>query len=297
MKHFIVIAIALISVKIYSQKKVLQHDDKGIWNSIRNSSISNNGDYVAYAVEKGEKDQSIQLKSINGNSIFSYATTKSGNFSYDSKFLAFHITVPKDSIKELKRKKVKKKDLPKDTLAIYNIQTKELNKIPNVKSFELPKKWSSVITYQLEAIIKTKDTASKKKKDSLKSKTKLKKVSKTNGYHVVVRRLATNKEDTLKYVTNYKIAEEGKFIVYSTTGIKDKFDAGVYIYNATNGKSKSIYSTHKKSKFQQLTISKTGEKTAFVVDTDSTKALVRQPKLYVWKSDQNSASLIVDSLS
>ncbi len=296
MKHLIVILITLFSIKIYSQKKVLQHDDKGLWNGIKNVSISNNGDYVAYAIEKGEKDQSIQLKSIEGNSIFSQERTKRGNFSYDSKFLAFHITSWKDSIKELKRRKIKKKDLPKDTLAIYDITSKSLTKIPNIKSFALPKKWSSIILYQLEAIKKKKDTSTKKKVDSLKTKQKLKKVSKDNGYHMVVRYLASSKEDTLKYVTNYKIAEEGKFIVYSTTGIKDKLDAGVYMYDVISGESKSIYSTHAKSKFQQLGISKTGEKTAFVVDTDTTKALIRQPKLYLWESGQNSASLIVDSL-
>ena len=59
----ILCALGLSNIAL-AQKKVLQHEDKGLWNGIRNVSISNNGDYVAYAIEKGEKDQSIQLKSI-----------------------------------------------------------------------------------------------------------------------------------------------------------------------------------------------------------------------------------------
>ena len=290
----ILCALGLSNIAL-AQKKVLQHEDKGLWNGIRNVSISNNGDYVAYAIEKGEKDQSIQLKSIDGNPVFSHQRTKSGNFSYDSKFLAFQITTWKDSIKELKRRKVKKKDLPKDTLAIYDITSSSLTKIPNVKSFTLPKKWSSVVLYQLEDIKKKKDTSTKKKVDSLKTKQKLKKVSKDNGYHMVVRALNSGKEDTLKYVTSYKIAEEGKFITYTTTGIKDILDAGVYVYDANTSQSKLIYKTHEKSKFKQLGISKTGNKVAFVVDTDTTKTIIREPKLYAWVGKNNVANLVLDS--
>ena len=68
---------------------------------------------------------------MKGNKIMSYERSlRGGQFSYDSKYAVFTVNAWKDSIRELKRRKVKKKNLPKDTLLIYNINSKSLTKIP-----------------------------------------------------------------------------------------------------------------------------------------------------------------------
>ena len=69
MRIIIALVCLLLTLNLNAQKKVLENDDKALWNRIRNVNISNSGDYVLYAHEKGEKDQTIQLLDIQDLSL------------------------------------------------------------------------------------------------------------------------------------------------------------------------------------------------------------------------------------
>lgn len=291
-----------VTTAVTAQKKIMQNEDKGLWNRIRNVKISNSGDHVLYGLDKEERDQTIQLLDIDGNPVMSHQRSKGGQFSYDSRYVVFTVNAWKDSIKEMKRKKVKKKDLPKDTLVIYDINSKSLNKIPNVKSYKMPEKWSGIVAYMLEAPKpkkkdKTKkDTTKTKETDTLKvKKKKPKKVSKDNGYHLVIRQLQSGTEDTLKFVHSYRIAKEGQALVYATSGEEDKFKAGVYYYDFKTNQRNLLFESHEKTKYPQLGISESGNRIGFVVDADSTKSLIKRPKLYAWNQGDSGANMIVNS--
>lgn len=288
----------LAVVSLPAQKKVMQHSDKALWNSIRNVKMANDGDYLLYALEKGEKDQTLHVLDTKGKKLMSYPRSKGGQFSFDSKYVVFTVNAYKDSIQEMKRRKVKKKDLPKDSLVIYNIKTQSVQKIANVKSYAMPQKWSGIVAYMLEPAKAKKPSKSKTKTDKkkpAKKKKKVKKVSKTNGYHMVVRRLENGAEDTLKFVTKYALSKKGKVLAYATTGIKGSIKSGVYEYNAETGKSSLVFESHAKTQYPQLGISDYGKRIAFVVDADSTKSLVKKPSLYQWTSGNTTATKIVDS--
>jgi dipeptidyl aminopeptidase/acylaminoacyl peptidase len=283
----------------FAQKKVMQHEDKAEWNRIKNVNISNSGEYVLYGVDKEEQDETFHLLSINGDKIMSHERSKGGQFSYDSKYAVFTVNAWKDSIIEMKRRKVKKKDMPKDTLVIYDIESKSFQKIPNVKSYRIPEKWSGVVAYTLdETKSPKKDKSKSAKKDSTKAKekkTKLKKVSKDNGFHLVIHNLQTGKEDTLKYVLRYTMAKEGRHLVYATSGLVDSLGGGVYHYNVENAEKTQLFSSHYKTKYPQLGISDSGKRVGFVVDADSTKSLIKKPKLYTWNLGKDKAEMLVDS--
>jgi len=295
MRLLFLLAILCLTTSVQAQKKVMQHEDKALWNRIRNVNISNSGDYVLYALEKGEKDQTLQLYTTRGEAVMTHERSKGGQFSYDSQYAVFTVNAWKDSIKELKRKKVKKKDLPKDTLVIYNINRKSVQKIPNVKSYRLPEKWSGIVAYQLEAEKKKKDTSKTKVKDTTKTKKKIKKVSKDNGFHVVIRQLDNGKEDTLKYVLDFAIAKEGKHLTYATSGKANDSIGGVYHYDVNSGGSTALFESHDKTKYPQLGISESGRRIGFVVDTDSTKSSIKKPDLYAWRQGENKARVIAAS--
>ena len=296
MRILVILSLFCISIPTSAQKRALEHEDKALWNRIRNVQLSNSGDHLLYALEKGEKDQTLQLQTINGNVLMSYERTTNAQFSHDSKYVAFSVAAWKDSIKEMKRRKVKKKDLPKDSLLIYDIQAGSLHKIARVKSFKMPEKWSGILTYTLEAEKKKKkDSTKTKEKDTTKAKKKVKKTSKENGFHVVVRQLATGVEDTLKYVHSYAIAKEGRFLTYATSGEKKNGQGGVYRYDADQRRSTLLFESHEKTKYPQLGISESGKRIGFVVDTDSTKSLIKKPRLYSWQQGGSQARMLVDS--
>ena len=149
-KKSLYILILLLSFNIYGQKKVLDHSDFDIWNRIQNSSIDSKGEYIMYSIEKGEKDSHIKIKDLDNNLIFDHERSGRSQFTYDSEFAIFTIKAWEDSIKVMKRNKVKKDKMPKDTIGIFNIENKKVHKIANVKSYKLPEKWSGYIAYTLE---------------------------------------------------------------------------------------------------------------------------------------------------
>lgn len=135
----------------------------------------------------------------------------------------------------------------------------------------------------------------KSDKTKTKSNKKVKSVSKTNGYHLVIRNLETQKEDTLRYVTKHAIAMNGQSIAYSTTGINGELKSGVYRYDVSTGSSSLVFESHSKTKYPQLGIADSGNKIGFVVDADTTKSLIKKPNLFAWKSGDSEAIKLVSS--
>ncbi|MFL2591904.1 MAG: hypothetical protein ACJ0PK_01250, partial [Flavobacteriaceae bacterium] len=114
----LVILLLIITTNLQSQKKVLDHKDFDIWNRIQNSQISSEGNYIMYSIQRGEEDSFLKIKDKNSNLIFEHDRGERGVFSYNSKYAIFTIKEWNDSIIEMKRRKVKKDKMPKDTLGI-----------------------------------------------------------------------------------------------------------------------------------------------------------------------------------
>ena len=291
MRIFVTLSIFLFSLSVLGQKKVLDHSDYALWNTIQGRQISPNGAYVVYSLEQGEKDNFLKVKDVSGKPVFAYDRGEKGMFTYDSRNVLFIIKAWKDSVREMKSRKFKKKDLPKDTLAILHLETKNLVKIANVKTYKLPDEWSGYVAYSLEDVKeKNKDSVQEKKE----KKETPKKVGKKNGYHVVLRNLESQKEDTLKFVTHFTFAKKGEFFAYATTGADKESNSGVVVMNLKTKETSNIYSI-KKAKFGQLTFSASGHHLGFVVDTDTTKIQLRPNELYYWKDGATKAEKLVDS--
>ncbi|UMB61139.1 prolyl oligopeptidase family serine peptidase [Lutibacter sp. A80] len=278
-----------------AQKKVLDHTDYENWNAIKNQTISSDGNTIMYLLEKGEKDSSLKIKNNKGKLVFEHERAEKPVFTNNFKTALFTVKPWKDSVVELKRKKVKKDKLPKDTLAIYSLETNTLTKIGNVKSYSIPEKWDGFIAYLLEevkTVKKQRDTSKKEKKVK-----KPKKVGKNNGYHLVLRNLTTKKQDTFKYVTNYKFAKEGKQLAFITTGLDSTVKAGVYVLNLENNQLNSIFEANKKTKYYQLNFSDSGNNLSFIADRDTTKTQVRPNELYYWTQGNSTAQKLLDPIS
>ena len=293
------LALILTCTTVLAQKKVLDHPDSDIWNTIESQSISNDGKTILYSLERGEKDRFLRIKNIKATSLLTYERVAGGQFTYDSKMALFTIKAWKDSILEMKRRKVKKDKLPKDTLAIFHLKNKSLTKIPNVKSYKLPEKWSGFVAYHLEEIKKPSDKSKKKKEDKTESKSKkkpkkTKKVSAKNGYHLIVRNLITQKEDTLKFVTSYVFAKESKRLSYATTGTSTSKIGGVFVLNLENNTTTEVFSSNAKSKYYRLSMNDNGSVLGFVLDRDTTKILRRPNELFIWKEGTTKALKVLD---
>ncbi|MFT6369347.1 MAG: dipeptidyl aminopeptidase/acylaminoacyl peptidase [Maribacter sp.] len=290
-KKSLLLFAVLVSTSIFAQKKILDHTDYELWNTVQNPSISPNGDYVLYELEQGEKDAALKVMDIKGKLIFEHERADKAAFTYNSEFVLFTITAWKDTVRAMKSRKTKKDDMPKDSLGVLNLSTNELTKIAHVKSFQLPEKWSGYVAYYMDEV------KEEKKKDTLQAdaekKKKPKKVSKKNGYHLVLRNLKTERQDTILYVTDFIFAKEGKSLAYATTGKFKEEDAALFVMDLETQTSLKLHSAQK-ARYFNLSLSDSGAHLGFVTDTDTTKIQIRPNKLYVWNKGNETAKKILD---
>lgn len=297
MKSLLTSLLLLFTIYTFSQKKILDHKDFDIWNVVKNSTISSDGNFIMYSLEKGEKDNFLKIKDSKAQLIFEYLRGEEGRFTYDSNYALFTIKPLLDSIKELKRKKIEKDNLPKDSIGIFNLKDKTFTKIANVKSYKVPEKWSGFIAYLLDDVkADKKNKTDEKEKDSIQKKTskKIKKVGKDNGYNLIVRNLYSNSQDTIKFVTDYIFSKEGKRLSFITSGVDSTLSEGVYVYDLERNIKSNIFKS-KKAKYAKLSFNDSGSKLGFVVDLDTTKIQVRPNELFIWNEGSTVAKKLVDS--
>lgn len=277
----------------HAQKKPLDHEQFDEWNSIRRDQISPNGEYVIYHLAPGKGDHTLKIKTKNGQELLSYQRAEDGDVSWDSKYVAFMIKPAQDSINELRRKKVKKDEMPNDSLGIYNLETKNIEKIADVRSFKMPEEWTGWIFYYLDEPVKVDEKAEKDTTENKEKKKPSKKVNDKNGFHLIVKQLGTSFQDTLEYVTDYEIAKKGAALIFHTTGRDSTVLPGVYSYDFAAKESNPL--TRAEGKYKALSLDMSGRQAAFLSDLDTTDARIRPYQLRYTKTLGDSAQVVIDS--
>ena len=279
----LLLAILLAPSLLFAQKKMLDHSSYDEWRRIDDRIISNDGKYIAYSLKNnavGNKE--AVLLQHDGTEIIRHDRASSLALTNNSSHLIFKVSPDIFKMRDLKRKKTKDKDLPKDTLAIYSIGSKQLTKIRGLKSFKVPKEWNDYLIYLYEP-----------PKDTTEAGKKAKKRSKKNGYDLVVRNLTNDSEYTFSHVLDYKIAEEGAGVSLVSTGNDTTTTAGIYRFDFQALEFKPVFRS--KGKFHKMAWSKNGSNFTFVSDTDTTKALLRDYHLHLWSNGSDSSRTLVSN--
>jgi dipeptidyl aminopeptidase/acylaminoacyl peptidase len=276
-------------------KKPLNHQVYDFWKDNTERFVTNDGKFFVYGQNPQEGDGRVVIRDLNGTKEDSVARGSGIRINNDSEFAAFLIKPQLKLVKDAKRAKKKKEDLPKDSLAIYNLKTRKVEKIANVTSFKLAEKGGSWLAYQLGA-------APAPKKDTLAKATKPAKAPKKenddNGFKLVVLDVKSGHTETFSYVKEYSVSEDGKWLTFASTGNDSTIKAGVYVWSAINHTIKLVHEGAGKHKFTKLSLSKNDGQLAFIADADTnSKTQVRLPKLYYWKDGSDKASLIADETS
>lgn len=275
-------------------KKALDHRVYDGWKEIPYKALTPDGSAAAFLVNPQEGDGKVvfyHLKTWGQDSVSRAAEVA---LSYDSRFAIFKIKPQQKLMKDLRRQKKKKEDLPKDSLGIYSFATRTTEKIAEVKSFKIPEKAGQWLAYLREAKKEEKPKTEDKDKAKADAPAKNKKVKKNtddNGYTLTLRHLTNSKETQFGFVKEYVFAKYGQGLLFHTTGNDSTMKAGTYWYDLNEEKLQALYEGKSKYKVKGLAISEDGTQTAFLVDTDTTKALVHHFKLYCWKKGEPAAKL------
>jgi dipeptidyl aminopeptidase/acylaminoacyl peptidase len=290
MKSYFLLCLLLISTLAAGQKKStssaapakkpLSHTVYDNWKEITYKSLTPDGAYAAFTINPQDGDGKVIFKNLNSNAQDSVKRAADIALTYDSRYAVFKIKPPQKLVKDLRRQKKKKEELPKDSLGIYSFISRKTEKVADVKSFKVPEKAGGWLAYQLEAKKESKPAAGKKKKAN----------SDDNGYTLVVKKLTDGNQVSFSYVKDYTFAKYGQGLLFTSSGNDSTIDAGVYWYDLQKEALNSLHIGKSKYKYKGLSISEDGKQVVFLADTDTTKALVRKPELFYWKSGDNLAT-------
>ncbi len=272
-----------------SDKRSLDFTDYDLWNRITEEKISSDGSFVVFHQVPGKGDPNLKIQTTDGRSVLSYARGHKFEITEDANYVVFIITPHLDSIRALQRVKTPEKEMPCDTLGIYNVQRNELIKIPHVRSFEIPEEWNGAMVYTLDeyALI---DTSKNDKSDTTQVK-KAKKPGDKNGYHIIAYDLERHTHDTLKYIKDVKLAKEKPFMILHSLENDSLNAEGIVVYDFTSKSRKSI--AHGSHIYEQLELSQDGAQAAYLVSKEDAKSYFPNYELAIWKNQDDTASIVL----
>jgi dipeptidyl aminopeptidase/acylaminoacyl peptidase len=293
---------------MWAQQRPIEIADIHRWKKADATTISNDARWVAYVVAPyTEGDSELHLYNATTTESRRFERGAEPRFSYDAQYLFFKVKPHQDSIKALRRKKVKEDEWPKDTLIWLHLASGVVTTIPRVKAVTVPDKWNDWVFVHLEPLPKIKETPKDAAKpDTAKTATppaptpKIKKENKENGSMLLLWHLPSGRCDTIPYVINYSVSEASPDVVLVTTGQQGSpqwkhrasvAQAGVYHMDMQRFAVQPLW--RGKAKFPHLAINKTGQEVVFLLDSDTTKARIRPFQLAHWhKSTTDSAQIV-----
>lgn len=150
MRYLSILLLLLTTIAVQAQKKPLDHTVYDNWQSIADRAISNDGKYVAYAINPQEGDGVLILQSLQGDYKVVIPRGAGVVLSEDSKYAIFRIKPTFAQTRDAKIKKKRPDEMPKDSLGVVKLGDKSVNKIARLKSFKLPDDAGGWMAYLLD---------------------------------------------------------------------------------------------------------------------------------------------------
>jgi acetyl esterase/lipase len=267
-------------------KKPLTHAVYDGWRDVAVRSITPDGNFAALVINPQDGDGRVEFTNLKTFAVDSVKRADNLTVMFDSRYAIMKIKPQQKLVKDMRRLKKKKEELPRDTMGIYSFAARRVEKIPDVKSFKVPEKAGGWVAYQLEPRKEAKAKGDEKKPKKKKAN------SDDNGYTLVLRSLSAQQELSFGYVKDYLFAKFGQGLMFTTSGNDSTLKAGAYWYDVSQQKLTALHTGRSKFKYKGLSISEDGTQASFLVDQDTTKALIRHFALYHWKTGASSATLL-----
>lgn len=280
-KLFIIAGLLFVYGTSTAQKKPLDHQVYDGWQSIKSPDISKDGKYIGYAIAPQQGDALLQIASPQGDQLWSIPRAESASFTYNSAHAVFLIKPPYTEVRQAQVKKKKPEDMPKDSLGIISLATKETFKKANAKSFKLPEENGEYLAYLIDEL-PTKDSTAKKASA---------KPQKGQGATLYLRHLASGEEEKFDKVESYGFSKTGKLLAFNRIA-KDSLDdkAGLYVYDLAAKQLKHI--SKGKGTYKQFAFDDKELQFAFVAEKSPEKALLKPYSLYYYTAMQDTAVIV-----
>lgn len=273
MKVFFALLVSLVALQLSAQKKELDHTVYDSWQSIKETVIQPQGAWVCYTVNPQEGDATLVIKNISTGNEINIARGAAPQFSDNGIYVLAKIKPYFSDTRKAKIDKKKTEEMPKDSLLIFNTLTQVVQKIANVKSFQLPEKGNNFLAYLLD-----------KKTDFIKE-----------GSDLIIRNLNTTEEKKLVNVTQYAMHPLGTYVAISK--LKTKQEPAQIILYHTSDSVRTILNNRFNSA-TGLVWDELGNQLAYLIEKDSTdKSLQKNYTLAFYNFKTDSALFVIEKNS
>ncbi|HEY3369941.1 MAG TPA: prolyl oligopeptidase family serine peptidase [Prolixibacteraceae bacterium] len=250
------------------EKKPLTIKDFASWKTVKNPLVSNDGKWAAFELNPQKGNGNLVVKTIDGKKSDTLSRGFDARFSPESDFIVYKIKQPEDSIRSAKKKKLKKEQMPKDSVGILVFHpSKKRYAFPNLKQFSLPRQNAQWVPF-LSDMIKP------KKKDKVDDPKAKKDNNKTDDQKTQLVLLQPSTGDTVCFqnVTEYYYAPLGHSIVLIRQN-KDSLDrTEVLMFDTKKGTASLLFKQIGTAK--KIASDKEGGKYGFLFSTDTIKEKV-----------------------
>jgi dipeptidyl aminopeptidase/acylaminoacyl peptidase len=269
-------------------KKPLDHTVFDGWQSITGERISNDGKWLGYVIKPQQGDATLIIKDSKNISSIKIPRADTVKITSDSKFAICLIRPFYKDTRQTKIKKKKQADFPKDTLGIIALGSSAITKVPAIRSFKIAED-APVVAYLAAA-----DTIKKPAPNDTSKKAVAATVAPAinDGANLTIRKLKTQTERTFKYVTEYQVSKNGKWIAFAVTAPAKQKEviSGMYLFDADNNTVKKLSTG--RGNYHNISIDDAARQVAFTAEKNPEKALIKPFKLYYYNTTKDSAEVI-----
>ncbi|WP_373512414.1 prolyl oligopeptidase family serine peptidase [Persicitalea sp.] len=290
--------LSLIPSAAWSQtaKRPLNGDDYDSWKSVKETTMSKDGKWIAYEVNPQEGDGQLFVENPSASRKVLIPRGYDAQFSADAKYLVAKIKTERETVRQAKKAKVKKEKMPKDSLVVVNLASGQKRAYGDLVSFALPKDaglWLAMATKMPES---KKDSTDKKDSDDKKAKEK--KSKKPKGDLLTLLNISGSDSVSFENVNDYALSDQGGRVIFTREILKDtSLYRGIYEYTFTNKKTQMLDTSSKVEVYKNLTLDKKGEQAVWMSSPDTAKADVKRFALHFRDFGRKSNVLIADTVT
>ena len=300
MKLLPIIGLLVLSIPGLAQKKPLDHSVYDGWQNIAERILSDNGSFVAFTVTPQEGDGHLYIKKKDGTTVAEIARGYNANITDNSQFLICRIKAPYKDTRDARIKKKRPDEMPKDSLAIVNLNNGNIQKMASVKSFKIADENAAHVAILFEK--KPAPAAPRQAQGDSTAKPATPAPAARNnaepveeGTDLLLMNLTSGDTMVFPLVSEYFFNKKGNVLLMETTkkANDNKVKPAVVKLNLNNRSPRVVLTGFNDAKSYRM--DEAGMQLAFIAERDSSaKSLQKYYKLFYHKEGADSAVAIAD---
>jgi dipeptidyl aminopeptidase/acylaminoacyl peptidase len=279
MKHILLLFGLLCSASLFGQKKAISINDFNKWKRIESTRISTNGNYVMYKLSPEVGNKTLVLYNIKNEKTDTLKRVSTADFAFNGHYAIATVVTDHEDVRQLKFKKEKKENYPKDSLYLIDLKTFDHQFLDLVKSWKTPETNGEWLAYLREEPLPEPEPDStsadsteiepEKEEDFPAGASSTAAKKDKDARTLVIYNLKTKTSFEYVNVKSFGFSENGAICYFYSVG-DSAFTKGAYYFNTSTKKETRIELEHEDLK--DITTDTIGSQLAFIYTNDGEKA-------------------------